>query len=309
MKNNTILGAVQSGRVLVSDGAWGTYLQHKGLKPGECPELWCVDRRAEVLEVARSYVEAGADMIETNSFGGSCFKLEHYGLADRVAEINEAAAKISCEAAGPSRWVIASIGPTGKMLVTGEVTEEDLYAAFKEQAMALAKGGARALCIETMSAADEAALAIRAARENTDCEVICTFTFQRGVKGQFRTMMGLSPAKAAEEAIKAGAHIVGPNCGNGMEHMIEIVREMRAAAGATPILVHANAGLPNTVNGVDVFPESPEEMASRVKAVVEAGANIVGGCCGTTPAHIRALRNAVNKLVQMRPSEWENARK
>ena len=296
MTMNSILGAVQSGKVLVSDGAWGTFLQKKGLKAGECPELWCIERREEVLDVARSYVDAGADMIESNSFGGTRFKLEHYGLAERVAEINEAAARISCEAAGPSRWVIASIGPTGKMLVTGEVTEEDLYAAFKEQAMALAKGGARAVCIETMSAADEAAQAIRAARENTDCEVICTFTFQRGAKGQFRTMMGLSPTKAAEEAIKAGAHIVGPNCGNGIEYMIEIVKEMRAAAGATPILVHANAGLPKTVNGVDVFPESPEEMASRIKTVIEAGANIVGGCCGTTPAHIQAIRKAVDGL-------------
>jgi 5-methyltetrahydrofolate--homocysteine methyltransferase len=241
-------------------------------------------------------VEAGADMIESNSFGGSRFKLAHYGLAGRAEEINEAAASLSREAAGPSRWVIASIGPTGQMLVMGEVTEEDLYAAFKEQAMALAKGGADALCIETMSAVDEAALAIRAARENTACEVICTFTFQRGVKGQYRTMMGVSPTKAAEEAIKAGAQIIGPNCGNGMEHMIEIVKEMRSVAGATPILVHANAGLPQSVNGVDVFPESPEEMAARVKAIVEAGANIVGGCCGTTPAHIRAIRQAVDAL-------------
>ena len=296
MKNDTILGAVQSGRVLVSDGAWGTFFQKKGIKPGECPELWCIDRPAEVLDVARSYVDAGADMIESNSFGGSRYKLELYGLADRMAEINEAAAQISCQAAGSSCWVIASIGPTGKMLVTGEVTEEELYAAFKEQAIALAKGGARALCIETMSASDEAALAIRAARENTKCEVICTFTFQRGAKGQYRTMMGLSPAKAAEEAIKAGAHVVGPNCGNGMEYMLEIVKEMRAAAGATPILVHANAGLPKPINGVDVFPEGPEEMSARVKAVVEAGANIIGGCCGTTPAHISAIRKAVDGL-------------
>ena len=142
------------------------------------------------------------------------------------------------------------------MLVTGEVTEEELYKAFKEQAMALAKGGADALCIETMSAADEAAIAIRAARENTHCEVICTFTFQRGAKGQYRTMMGVSPTKAAQEAIQAGAHIVGANCGNGMEQMIEIVKEMRAAAQGTPILVHANAGLPQNVNGVGRFPRN-----------------------------------------------------
>jgi 5-methyltetrahydrofolate--homocysteine methyltransferase len=293
---DSILAAVQTGRILVSDGAWGTFLQQKGLKPGECPELWCVERRAGVLDVARSYVEAGADMIESNSFGGSRFKLEHYGLGDRTEEINEAAARISREAAGAAKWVIASIGPTGKMLVADEVTELELYAAFKEQAMALATGGADAVCIETMSAADEAAIAIRAARENTNCEVICTFTFQRGAKG-YRTMMGVSPAQAAEAAVEAGAQIIGPNCGNGMEQMIEIVKEMRAAAETTPILVHANAGLPKHVNGVDVFPESPEEMAGRVKAVVEAGASIVGGCCGTTPAHIRAIRNAVDALA------------
>jgi 5-methyltetrahydrofolate--homocysteine methyltransferase len=291
----SMLAALESGRILVSDGAWGTFLQKKGLQPGECPELWCLERRAEVLDVARGYIAAGADMIESNSFGGSRFKLEQYGLGDRAAEINEAAAAISREAAGAGKWVIASIGPTGKMLVTGEVTEEDLYSAFKEQAMALAKGGADALCIETMSAADEAAIAIRAARENTGCEVICTFTFQKGAKG-YRTMMGFAPAQAAQAAIQAGAQIIGPNCGNGMQQMIEIVKEMRAAAGATPILVHANAGLPNNVNGVDVFPESPEEMAARVKALVEAGAGVVGGCCGTTPAHIQAIRRAVDTL-------------
>jgi 5-methyltetrahydrofolate--homocysteine methyltransferase len=291
-----ILAAVKSGRVLVSDGAWGTFLQQKGLKPGECPELWCLERRAEVLDVARSYVTAGADMIESNSFGGSRCKLDHYGLGDRASAINQAAAAISREAAGPHKWVIGSIGPTGKVLVTGEVTEDELYAAFKEQALALATGGADALCIETMSAADEASLAVRAARENTNCEVLCTFTFQRGAKG-YRTMMGLSPAQAAQAALKAGARIIGANCGNGMAQMVEIVREMRAAADTTPILVHANAGLPKTVNGVDVFPESPEEMASRVPALVEAGAHIVGGCCGTTPAHIQAIRKAVDALA------------
>ena len=293
---NAILPAIRAGRVLVSDGAWGTFLQRKGLRPGECPELWCVEHPADVMDVARSYVEAGADMIESNSFGGTRIKLDEYGLGGRAAEINEAAARISRAAAGPSRWVIASVGPTGKMLITEEVTEAALYEAFAEQAVALAKGGADALCIETMSAVDEAAVAIRAARENTDCEVICTFTFQPSGPAGCRTMMGVSPAEAARAAIGAGADIVGTNCGNGMEPMIAIVREMRAAAGATPILVHANAGLPRSVGGEDIYPEGPSEMAMKVKALVEAGANIVGGCCGTTPAHIRAIRNAVDAL-------------
>ncbi|MGE5558197.1 MAG: homocysteine S-methyltransferase family protein [Bacillota bacterium] len=296
MGKGKIAGAVKNGRTLVSDGAWGTLLHKKGLKPGQCPELWCIDRPADVLDVAKSYIAAGADMIQTNSFGGTSFKLRHYALEGRAAEINEAAARISREAAGPDKWVIASMGPTGKMLIMGDVTEEELYNAFKEQAMALVKGGADALCIETMSDIGEACLAVRAARENTPAEIICTFTFERNIKGEYRTMMGVIPADAARAAVDAGADIIGANCGNGMERMIDIVKEMRQTAPDVPVLVHANAGLPQNVDGVDVFPETPRDMASFIPAVVEAGAGIVGGCCGTTPEHIRAIRAAVDKI-------------
>ena len=294
MSRTTIVQAVQSGRILVSDGAWGTFLQQKGLQPGECPELWCVERPADVADIARRYLDAGADLIESNSFGGTRLKLAHYGLAGRTAEINRAAARLSRAAAGPDRWVIASMGPTGQMLLMEEITEAEMFDAFREQAVALAEGGADALCIETMTAADEAALAVRAAREHTAAEVICTFTFDRTAQGTYRTMMGLSPADAARAALDAGAHVVGTNCGNGMAGMIEIVREMRAAFPAAPILVHANAGLPQTVGGVNTWPEGPEQMAAQVPALLAAGAQIVGGCCGTTPEHIRAIRRAVD---------------
>ena len=290
-----ITDAVKEGRILVSDGAWGTFLYQKGLKAGDCPERWCLDRYEDVRDIAKSYINAGADMVETNSFGGSSIKLKQYGLEGRAAEINEAAARASREAAGDRR-VIASVGPTGKMLIIGEVSEEELYESFKEQAVALEKGGADAICIETMMDKDEAAIAVRAAKENTSCEVICTFTFDKTKSGEYRTMMGTSPMEAAEAAIEAGADIVGTNCGNGMERMVEIVRELRAAFPDKPILVHANAGLPETVGGELVYPETPEIMASFVSALVEAGANIIGGCCGTTPAHITAMKEAVAAL-------------
>lgn len=292
--------AVKSGAVLVSDGAWGTFLQGKGLTPGECPELWCVTHANEVRDIARSYVDAGADMIESNSFGASRFKLEHYGLAARAAELNEAAAAISRSAAGDSCRVIASVGPTGKILMMGDVSEEQLYDAFKEQVCALERGGADAVCIETMSAIDEAGLAVRAAREHTNLEVICTFTFERTIDGQYRTMMGVGPSQMAEAMTAAGAHIIGTNCGNGVDRMVDIVREIRAAAPALAILVHANAGAPRIEGTRTVFPDTPDHMAAAVTDLVNAGAGVIGGCCGTTPTHIAALVKAVRALPRQK---------
>jgi 5-methyltetrahydrofolate--homocysteine methyltransferase len=220
-------------------------------------------------------------------------KLTHYGFADRAAELNEAAAAISREAAGGDCFVLGSIGPTGAILMTGEVGEQELFEGFCIQAKALEKGGADALCIETMSAVDEACCAIRAARESTTCEIVCTFTFEKTVAGEYRTMMGISPAEMAAAIREAGADIIGTNCGNGFEQMIDIVREIRTIDPQTPILVHANAGKPEIRDGKTVFPETPAMMASRVNDLIQAGATIIGGCCGTTPAHITALAHAI----------------
>lgn len=291
-----IIQEIQKGRVLVSDGAWGTFLQKKGLKPGECPEEWNITQPDDVFDIARSYIDAGADMIETNSFGGNWFKLKNYGLEKQVFELNKTAAEISRKAAGPDRFVLGSIGPTGKLLMMEEVSENELYDAFKEQSKALEAGGADAIVIETMTDLDEARIAVKAAKENTACEVICTMTFDKILTGEYRTMMGISPTEMTETLIEAGASVIGANCGNGIADMIGIVKEIRLVNQTVPILIHANAGMPHYCDGETTFPQTPADMARRVKEIIEAGANIIGGCCGTTPDHICEVRRVVKSL-------------
>jgi len=294
----SILDRIAEGEVLISDGAMGTFLHAKGLGSGECPESWCITHPVAVREIAEAYIAAGSDIVETNSFGGSSLRLKVEGLADKAQEFNRAAAALAKEAMGNKGYVAASVGPTSLILVEegGQTTAEELYESFKEQVIALAEGGADAICIETMSSMREATQAIKAAKENTKLPVICTFTFQAKTKG-FRTMTGLTPENAAHEAVAAGADIVGANCGNGIANMIEITKQMRAAEPKVPILIHANAGMPKEENGKVVFEESPEYMASRVAEVIAAGANIIGGCCGTSPAHITAMAKAARSLT------------
>ena len=285
----TLLELIEQGKTLVSDGAWGTFLQEKGLEAGKCPEQWNDIHPEAVLDIARGYIAAGADMVETNSFGGNRFKLEAFGLESQVYLLNRKAAELSRQAAGNDKYVLGSIGPTGKMLIMGDVTEEELYDAFKEQAVALYEGGADAIIIETMTAIDEASIAVKAARENTPCEVICTMTFDHLVTGDYRTMMGVSPAEMVVALKESGVHILGANCSNGIEGMIKITEEIRSVDSQIPILIHANAGLPVLKGVCTVFPESPDMMAAFAPRLAKAGANIIGGCCGTTPEHIHRL--------------------
>ena len=285
----SILKVIENGKILISDGGWGTYLHSLGLEVGACPEIWNVTQRDKVLSIPKSYIEAGADMVLTNTFGAHPVRLEHYGLQDRAFELNEAGASISREAACDEHFVLGSIGPSGAIIMMGEVPEEKVYDGFRIQVEALAKGGADAICIETMSEIAEACLAIHAAKEFTDLEVICTFTYQKTVQGYYRSMMGVSPADMITAVKDAGADIIGANCGIGFDQMVEIVKEIREADNSTPVLVQANAGIPTIENAKTVFPETPEMMRPKVKELINAGANIIGGCCGTTPEHLRVL--------------------
>jgi len=293
---NELKEKLNKGLVMVSDGAWGTMLYEKGLKIGDCPELWNVTHRNEVLDIAKKYIEVGAQMVETNSFGGNSIKLSGFGLEKRAYELNKAAAEISREAAGKDNIVLGSIGPSGKFLITGEITEEELIESFSEQAIALRDGGADVICIETFYALDEAKCAIDAVRNNTDLEIICTFTFDKQMDGSYRTMMGTSPTEMVEFLVENEVDIVGTNCGNGFSGMVDIVKEIRSANSSIPIIVQANAGLPELVNGQSVYHESPDLVALEIPDLIKAGANCIGGCCGTTPEHISRIVEVVKKM-------------
>ena len=288
---------LKSGKLLTSDGAWGTYLFKKGLPSGSCPEEWNLTHYDDVFDIAKSYVLAGSDIISTNSFGSNIFKLSQYNLQDKLSEICQIAAEISRKAAGNDEIVIASIGPTGKFLIMGDVTSEDLYSSFMQQAIAFEKGGADAVCIETFYALDEAEQAIRATKENTSLEVICTFTFDKSVNG-YKTLMGVTPQQMVESLIAYGADIIGANCGSGFEDMVEIVKMIREVSPDIPIMIQANAGLPVFENNELVYSETPEKIKEIIPKLIDAGANIIGGCCGTTPEHIKVISEIVGKYNQ-----------
>lgn len=284
------LERVASGELLISDGATGTYLQENGLEPGGCPEEFNVDRPDVVRGMAAAYFEAGSDIVETNSFGGSRYMLAKYGHGDRVEELNRRAGELAREAAPADGFVLGSIGPTGEILEEkgGTADAEEMYEVFCEQAKGLAAGGVDAVCVETMSdVTGEMTLAIRAVKATTGLPVVATLCYDRGPRGLF-TMMGDTPESAAMALAEAGADVVGSNCGIAIGDMIEVITAMRGVTDL-PILTHINAGIPKIVSGEIVYPDEPEFMAEQMRRVISAGANIVGGCCGTGPAHVRAF--------------------
>ncbi len=286
------LNNVVKEKILILDGAMGTMLQDKGMKPGQCPELFGIENPEVLQDIHYQYVHAGADIIESNTFGGNRFKLLEYGLAERVNEINGESIRIARQAAGNQALVAASIGPTGKLLhPMGALTFDDMYEAFSEQMRACEKAGADIISIETMTDIGEMRAALIAARESTRLPVIAHMTFENGG----RTMTGTDPLGALLILEALGPLAIGANCSGGGRELLPVIEQMGRYSSVF-LSVEPNAGIPQLVGGQTVFPDTPEEMAENALRLRQAGANIIGGCCGSTPLHIQAIARTLKGL-------------
>jgi len=285
------LSILESGRIIVADGAMGTMLQAAGLPIGMSPEAWLLENPDAVMSVHRAYVEAGAELILTCTFGGNRVRLERSGLSARVAEVNRRAVEIARSAADGRACVAGDIGPLGELLAPlGKLTCEDAVMIFAEQARALAEAGVDLLYIETMADLNEARAAVEGARQADDrIPITVTLSFDK----HGRTNMGVRPEQAAEALLKMGVAAVGANCGHSLEMRLEALEKMHAYAPQAALIAKPNAGLPRMVERREVYDATPEVMADYALKYIAAGARIVGGCCGSTPEHIRAIARAV----------------
>jgi len=291
-----LLRRLKSGEILIADGAMGTMLMERGLNPGEPPESFNLTHPEVLEEIARLYLEAGADIIQTNTFGASPVKLSLYSMEGKIEQINRVAIRAVKKVIGEQAYVSASCGPCGRLLKPyGDVEQEDVYNSFVEQIRIINDEGVDIICIETMTDLTEAIIALKAAKTAApSIPVIVTMTFDPTPKG-FYTIMGTDIATAAIKLEQAGADIIGSNCGNGIENMIMIAEEFKQKS-RLPIIIQSNAGMPEMKGTRAIYPETPRFMAERAKRLVSLGVSIIGGCCGTTPEHIWAIKRAVEVM-------------
>jgi 5-methyltetrahydrofolate--homocysteine methyltransferase len=294
-----IVDRVRSGDTLVFDGGYGTMLFAAGLLNGACPELWN-DTHADVVRgIHKGYYDAGSDIVETNTFGGTRLKLNEYQIGDRTRELNVKGARLARSVMPAGGYVAGSIGPTSRLPAEyeplGDTTDEQYFETFREQAEALAEGGVDIFAVETMMFPQEATAAVRACKAVADIPVMATMFFQfEDLHDRDRTMWGESPAEVAKNLLAAGADVVGMNCGRGPDRAIVIIREMRAVTDA-PLVAYPNAGLPITTGDSVRYELNPEEMARDYPALLDAGCNIVGACCGSDPEHIKRIAEVVRR--------------
>jgi methionine synthase I (cobalamin-dependent) len=279
-----------------TDGAWGTELMKLGGASTELKDLWNISAPDKVLQVARSYVDAGARIILTNTFSANAIMLDRHGASGRSTEVTRAGAAISRQAAGNRALVFGSIGPTGKLVSLKQISTDETEAAFAEQALALADGGADAIIIETMADLAEAQAALRACVSSCDLPIGVSFTFDSG-KQKNRTMMGITPAQAWQMAREGGASFIGANCGVGIDAYVNIAHDYAACGSELPIWIKGNAGRPEMeADGSVHYRAGPEDFSRAVPELVATGVRFIGGCCGSTPAHVQAIAKAIDKI-------------
>jgi 5-methyltetrahydrofolate--homocysteine methyltransferase len=304
-RGGEVLQRLRSGETLVFDGGYGTMLFAAGLLNGACPELWNDTHADVVAGIHKGYFAAGSDIVETNTFGGTRLKLDEYRIGDRTRELNVKGARLARSVTPAHGFVAGSIGPTSRLpldyALDNGVTDEEYEATFREQAEALAEGGVDLFAVETMMFPQEATAAIRACKAVAPAlPVMATMFFQyEEGNDRDRTMWGESPADVAKSLLAAGADVVGMNCGRGPDRAIVIIREMRAATDA-PLIAYPNAGLPITTGDTVTYELGPEAMARDYPALLDAGCNIVGACCGSDPEHIRLIAEVVRRRSRRR---------
>lgn len=289
-----IFELLESGKTLIGDGAMGTLLQEKGLTDGGAPELWNVEKPEIIEEIFEQYAKAGANFLTTNTFGGSKPRLQMHGLADRLEELNKAASEIAKKVATnySDVFVMGDVGPSGELMEPmGTLTTESAKEIFSEQIKALLAGGADGILIETMSDLSEVQAAVSAVQEiNPELPIIVMLSFDTNL----RTMMGVKPAQAVSEISNMGVKIIGANCGRGTDEISVIAKEMcENRIAGVHLITQSNAGLPKLVGADFIYDGTPEEMAKYALEMKGLGINIIGACCGSTPEHIAAIKNAV----------------